>query len=135
MFICYRWILVCFKREFCLNDVITLWERIWASNITHFGIFVAFAMLNVNRSEILKTNGFDDLLRFVNDISLGYDVNDIIWRSKFMHDKFKHLLMQILPSRLQIDVSEIYEENLGASDIIETECSDDDLKILIELLC
>lgn len=93
---------------------------------------MAFAMLNVRRSQLLERNGFDDLLKFINDSSLKYNVDDIIWRSMFLHEKFKQLLLQILPSRLQIEVSQ--EQNMTTYDIIETECNDDDLQLLIELM-
>jgi hypothetical protein len=129
MFICYRWILVCFKREFNLQDLVRVWERIWASNSPNFGIFVAFAMLNVHRLQLLQRKGFDNMLRFVNDSS--YNVDDIIWRSIFLHDKFKQLLLQILPSRLQVD--NFLEQNTSTYDII-TECTDQDLRTLIELM-
>ena len=133
MFICYRWILVCFKREFALEDLPCLWERIWSSGIPNFRIFVAFSMLHIHRSEIILKNGFDELLRLVNDKALHYDVNDIIWRSIFMHKKFKQNLQQILPSRLDIEVAEDFEF-IQRSEVIESACTDEDLNFLIDLI-
>lgn len=126
--------MVCFKREFSLRDLVRLWERIWASNIDNYSIFVAFAMLNVHRAELLKRNGFDEMLRFINDSSLHYNVDDIISRSMFLHDNFKKLLLQILPSRLQIEISQVLEHKNSTCFIVETECTDEDLQVLIELI-
>lgn len=85
LFFCFRWLLVCFKREFNYPDILILWEAIWVattegndeaeSDSTHsslpfhglsnyFQLFVAFGILEHHRDVIIKyLHNFDELLQ------------------------------------------------------------------------
>jgi hypothetical protein len=50
MFFCYRWMLLDFKREFELNNVMRVWETIWCRHRTdRFHLFVALAIMKVRQ--------------------------------------------------------------------------------------
>lgn len=83
LFFCFRWLLVCFKREFSYPDILMLWEAIWAANLdsgglpaatgasvlhrglsNHFQLFVALAILEHHRDVLIKyLHNFDELLQ------------------------------------------------------------------------
>ena len=65
LFCCFRWLLIALKREFEFDDILILWEKIWACSLTnHFDVFIAFAILNKHREEIMATcTAFDEVLK------------------------------------------------------------------------
>ena len=64
MFCCFRWLLILFKRELAFKEIKTLWEVIWVCPFTvHFHIFVAIAILNNYRKELLHAAAFDEVLK------------------------------------------------------------------------
>lgn len=89
LFFCFRWLLVCFKREFEFPDILMLWEAIWAAELddeaafdtkyedqdgrsvtertglsNHFQIFVALAILEQQRDVVIKyLQHFDEILQ------------------------------------------------------------------------
>lgn len=64
MFCCFRWLLIMFKREFYFEEVKTLWEVIWTCPLTsHFHLFVAVAILNQHRQQIMEAQAFDEVLK------------------------------------------------------------------------
>lgn len=76
---CFRWIIVRFKREMAFQDAVRLWEILWAApeQVHHLHIFVAAALLFAHRAHLLAlpVGAFDELLRYVNDISMRIDVD------------------------------------------------------------
>ena len=53
-FFCFRWILVLFKREFRLEEVLRLWEAVWACPFTgQLPVHLAAAVLVHHRRDIL----------------------------------------------------------------------------------
>jgi len=61
---CYRWLLLDFKREFDVDSILSLWERIWSQHCTsHFHIFFAMGILEYHRDAILRIAREDDLLK------------------------------------------------------------------------
>jgi hypothetical protein len=83
LFFCFRWLLVCFKREFSFPEILMVWEAIWAANLDneeentgvvcstpyrgfsdHFQLFFAFAILEHHRDVLIKyLHNFDELLQ------------------------------------------------------------------------
>ncbi|KAJ3296197.1 GTPase activating protein [Rhizoclosmatium sp. JEL0117] len=94
LFCCFRWMLIVFKREFKFNDVITMWEAIWACPFTkHLHFFIAFAILNKHRTAIMtQCTAFDEALKFMNDLSDTQDVEDILERAEVLFHVFKQEL-------------------------------------------
>lgn len=93
-FFCFRWLLVCFKREFALDDVLRLWEAIWASSwcsqnsggwplCTHFELFLSLAILESHADVMerhLKT--FDEVLMYVQSLSNHMDAATVLRRAE-----------------------------------------------------
>ncbi|KAI0560829.1 Rab-GTPase-TBC [Gracilaria domingensis] len=74
---CFRWILVRFKREFAFDAICRVWEALWCRSVggDDLHIFVAAALLIAQRRDLLKLEegAFDQLLRYVNDMSMRVD--------------------------------------------------------------
>lgn len=64
-FFCFRWLLVLFKREFQLEEVLRLWEAAWACPFTgHLLVYLAAAVLVHHRRDIMEQAcDLDALLR------------------------------------------------------------------------
>jgi hypothetical protein len=89
LFICFRWLLVYFKREFSLEFVVSLWERLWASTEPRMHLFVAFAILHSHRMSLLGFTAFDQMLRFVNDLSGQLNVIEVLSRARLCSEFFR----------------------------------------------
>ncbi|KAI9332962.1 rab-GTPase-TBC domain-containing protein [Obelidium mucronatum] len=93
LFCCFRWMLIVFKREFKFTDVQnTLWESIWSCpfSATHFHFFIALAILNKHRGHIMtQCTAFDELLKYLNELSEKEDVEDIVRRAEVLFVVFK----------------------------------------------
>ncbi|GJJ12139.1 hypothetical protein Clacol_006380 [Clathrus columnatus] len=65
LFFCFRWILIAFKREFPIDDILRLWEVLWSDYYTsQFVLFVALALLVAQRDVILRyLVEFDEILK------------------------------------------------------------------------
>jgi hypothetical protein len=65
LFCCFRWMLICFKREFSYQDISILWEAYWSCPLTqHYELFISLAILNKYRQEImLQCTAFDETLK------------------------------------------------------------------------
>ena len=64
LFFCYRWVLVDFKREFAFDEVLRLWEALWARPHDHLHLYMAAAVLGRQRRRILGEDlDFDGLLK------------------------------------------------------------------------
>ncbi|KAJ3054087.1 GTPase activating protein [Rhizophlyctis rosea] len=105
LFICFRWLLVLFKREFDFQDTSTLWEVIWACPLTrHFHLFIALAILNARRVEIFKCTAFDENLKFVNEQSGNINLIDTLQRAEVLFYVFRDKLTHEAKARLDVDV-------------------------------
>ncbi|KAI7873051.1 rab-GTPase-TBC domain-containing protein [Spinellus fusiger] len=91
LFFCFRWLLVWFKREMEWEDVIRLWEVLWTDHLsTQFILFVAFAVLEEHRQTILDdTHQFDELLRYINDLSGTLDLQRVLERAQRLFYQFQ----------------------------------------------
>lgn len=72
---CYRWLLLDFKREFDVESILCLWERIWSQHSTsHFHIFFAMGILQSHREQLLRISREDDLLKYLQDLTMHIDM-------------------------------------------------------------
>lgn len=68
-FFCYRWLLIDFKREFAFDEVLRLWEALWAG-VPGLNLFVVVAVLEHHRRRILsEVFEFDAMLKFCVELS------------------------------------------------------------------
>jgi hypothetical protein len=100
LFFCFRWLLVYFKREFAYDDILVLWEAIWAAEpeydeqrlmagdissphdetlSRHFEVFIALAMLEQQRDVVVKyLHHFDEILQYMNGLAGQFDVDSLL---------------------------------------------------------
>jgi len=93
MFFCFRWLLLNFKREFPFNDVLVLWEVLWANPLTpHMPLFLCVAILQQHKTHIMNSNmAFDDILKYVNDLSMTLDLQFVLKEGEILFYRFKKL--------------------------------------------
>jgi len=94
LFFCFRWILVCFKREFPLDDVLRLWDALWAAQwtdgsghgwplCTHFELFVSLAILESHLPLMMRhLRSFDEVLMFIHSLSHQMDMATVLRRTE-----------------------------------------------------
>eukprot|EP00050_Salpingoeca_kvevrii_P003654 m.229547 g.229547 ORF g.229547 m.229547 type:complete len:825 (-) comp10862_c0_seq3:218-2692(-) len=93
MFFAYRWLLLDFKREFALPDVVRIWETIWTQHRSdHFSYFIAVAIIDSYSHELLqRPMQTDEVMEFYNRLSNRMDVEQILQRSRALLYEFRHL--------------------------------------------
>ncbi|KAI8103878.1 hypothetical protein M9435_006404 [Picochlorum sp. BPE23] len=65
MFFCFRWLLVLFKREFPFDQVLKLWDCLYARPQDNLHIFMCLAILIRHRDDILERSlNFDGLMEY-----------------------------------------------------------------------
>ncbi|CAF5206902.1 unnamed protein product [Rotaria magnacalcarata] len=71
MYFFFRWMLICFKREFSFDDVMYLWEVIWTDHICHnFELLICLSILISQKTVIMESKfGFTEILKYINDLS------------------------------------------------------------------
>ncbi|KAJ3293068.1 GTPase activating protein [Borealophlyctis nickersoniae] len=107
LFICFRWLLVLFKREFEFEDASRLWEVLWACPLTkHFHLFVALAILNRERRKLCNECGaFDEMLKYVNDLSTHIPLEATLQRAEVLFYVFRARLITAAKEQLGVDVN------------------------------
>src|SRR5262249_8008742 len=100
-FFLFRQLLVWFKREFSWDDVCTLWEVLWTDYLSgQFHLFVALAILDRHKEVImgilltLLSNEehlveFDEVLKYINDLSMTIDLNSTLVRAEVLFFRFQ----------------------------------------------
>ena len=82
LYLCYRWILVCFKREFEYQEVKRIWEILWTDHLSSdYLIFMMYGLLIQFQDEIIDGNleSFE-ILSLFNRNSMKFDLK------KFLQD-------------------------------------------------
>ncbi|MBA0773920.1 hypothetical protein Gotri_009169 [Gossypium trilobum] len=76
-FICFRWILLQFKRELEYDQTMRLWEVLWTHHFSeHLHLYVCVALLKRYRGKIIgEQMEFDTLLKFINELSGHIDID------------------------------------------------------------
>mmetsp|Transcript_5659 Transcript_5659/g.16824 ORF Transcript_5659/g.16824 Transcript_5659/m.16824 type:complete len:547 (+) Transcript_5659:370-2010(+) len=76
---CFRWILVQLKRELPFRDVLRLWEVLWLEHLEeNFQVYIVVGLLRMHKLNLLRLGGFDDLVRYINRMSMRIDVDTAI---------------------------------------------------------
>lgn len=90
-FFFFRMILVWFKREFEWDDVLRLWEVLWTNYYSsQFHLFIALAILDLNKAYIIeRLHYFDEILKFINELSMTLDLDTVLTRAEELFTKFK----------------------------------------------
>lgn len=92
---CFRWVLVCFKRELSFEATERFWEVLWTRQVggDDLHIFVAGALLVAHRRQLLslQKGAFDSLLRYINDMSMRIDVDFALREGELCYRKFGNI--------------------------------------------
>uniref|UniRef100_A0A915E2X4 Rab-GAP TBC domain-containing protein n=1 Tax=Ditylenchus dipsaci TaxID=166011 RepID=A0A915E2X4_9BILA len=76
MYFCFRWILVCFKREFNFDDTMYLWEVLWTEiPCQNFLLLFCVAILDGQVNMIIENKfGLTEILKHINNLSMKIDL-------------------------------------------------------------
>lgn len=94
LFFFFRLLLVWFKREFDWDDVQRLWEIFWTDYYSsQFHLFFALSVLSDNE-RIIRENldRFDEVLKYMNDLSMSMELNPLMIRAELLFLRFKRML-------------------------------------------
>ncbi|KAI9291353.1 RabGAP/TBC, partial [Neoconidiobolus thromboides FSU 785] len=91
MFMCFRWLLIWFKREFSFDNIMRIWEIIWTNHLTkHYHLFIAAAILEMHQHVIAAhLHSLEEVLRYINDLSNVIDYRGILKRAELMFREFE----------------------------------------------
>uniref|UniRef100_F1KQE8 TBC1 domain family member 15 n=2 Tax=Ascaris suum TaxID=6253 RepID=F1KQE8_ASCSU len=80
MYFCFRWVLVSFKREFCFDDIMRLWEVLWTGlPCSNFHLLICVAVLDKQMNFIIENKfGLIEILKHVNDLSMNIDLEETL---------------------------------------------------------
>jgi len=87
MYFFFRWILICFKREFPFDDVMYLWEILWTDQLCeNFELLICLAILISQRTVIMESKfGCTEILKFFNDLSCNIDLDTCLLSAEKMY--------------------------------------------------
>ncbi|ODV78328.1 RabGAP/TBC [Suhomyces tanzawaensis NRRL Y-17324] len=94
LFFFFRMLLVWFKRELEWDQVLRLWEILWTDYYTsQHHLFFALAILSDNERIIVQNlTRFDEVLKYMNDLSMKLHLNPLLIRSELLFLKFKRMI-------------------------------------------
>jgi len=89
LFFCFRWLLVIFKREFDFYDCMRVWETIWSQKKSdYYQLFIAVVILEQNKTQLLELNEFDEILKYINNLSGHIKVEQTLNETEIIYKKF-----------------------------------------------
>jgi len=93
LFFCFRWLLIWFKREFSFDDIQILWDVLWSNYLSpNFHLFVALGLLLRHRKTFMDSSlEFDDIVKFINDLSGTLDVQECLIEAEKLFHHFKKI--------------------------------------------
>lgn len=96
-FFFFRMLLVWFKREFEFEAILRLWEGLWTDYYSaNFHLFIAAAILEKHREVIMEhLKGFDEVLKYVNELSGTIDLYSTMVRAESLFRKFQRMVEAI----------------------------------------
>jgi hypothetical protein len=94
LFFCFRWILIAFKREFKLEDCLSIWEAIWSSPCTRsFHLFIALSILESHRGVIIRyLQEFDEVLKYINELAGTMEPAPLLNQAEVLYLGFRNLV-------------------------------------------
>ncbi|CDK29123.1 unnamed protein product [Kuraishia capsulata CBS 1993] len=94
LFFFFRMLLVWFKRELSYEDTMRLWEVLWTDYYSsQFFLFCALAVLDQHsRIMINNLHAFDEVLKYMNDISGHINLEQILLRAELLFLKFRNMV-------------------------------------------
>ncbi|KAI9763166.1 MAG: GTPase activating protein [Geoglossum simile] len=96
-FFFFRMLLVWYKREFELHDVLRLWECLWTDWLSSgFHLFIALAILEKHRDVIMDhLKYFDEVLKYINELSTTIDLQSTLIRAEALFRRFQRTVEAI----------------------------------------
>lgn len=94
LFFYFRMLLVWFKREFEWNDTLRLWEILWTDRYSsQFHLFFALSVLSDNERIIIENlRRFDEVLKYINDLSMHMNLDHLLVRSELLFLRFRRMV-------------------------------------------
>lgn len=122
MYVCFRWLLVWFKREFTQYDIMSMWESMWTHlPCINFHLLISVAILDEHMHTIINGHfEFNEILKFVNELSYKMDYSNILARAEAIYLQIKDA--PHLTDEVRLIIGEEVVAN-GATDLSE---EDDD---------
>ena len=79
-YFCFRWILIQFKREFELDQLMRLWEALWSRHHSEqMHLYVCVAVLEQHRRMIMREDmEFDGILKLCIELSGKIDLHTVL---------------------------------------------------------
>lgn len=96
-FFFFRMLIVWFKREFEFEAILRMWEGLWTDYYSaNFHLFIAAAILEKHRNVIMEhLKGFDEVLKYVNELSGTIDLHSTLVRAESLFRKFQRIVEAI----------------------------------------
>ncbi|KAH0534021.1 hypothetical protein FGG08_007376 [Glutinoglossum americanum] len=96
-FFFFRMLLVWYKREFELPDVLRLWECLWTDWLSSsFHLFIALAILEKHRNVLIDhLKYFDEVLKYINELSNTIDLQSTLIRAEALFRRFQRTVEAI----------------------------------------
>jgi len=104
-YFCYRWLLVRFKREFPFEQVLYLWDVMWAAPGSVggglFHLYVAAALLELHRDVILQYRlSADELFSYASRMAMRNDAELVIAKAETLFKEFG------LPAEIELQLTQ-----------------------------
>lgn len=118
MYMCFRWLLVWFKREFTHYDIMSMWEVMWtALPCPNFHLLISVAILDDQMDIfIAQQYEFNEILKHINDLSYKVDYRGVLMRAEAIYLQIKdatHLTDEV---RLIIGEEPMAQNNVSIED-------------------
>ncbi|XP_078000434.1 TBC1 domain family member 15-like isoform X2 [Glandiceps talaboti] len=84
LYFCFRWLLIKFKREFSFADIMRLWEVMWTGlPCSNYHLLICLSILDTEKQTLIQNDcGFNDILKHINELSLGIDIEDTLKKAE-----------------------------------------------------
>ncbi|EGV65685.1 GTPase activating protein [Yamadazyma tenuis] len=94
LFFFFRMLLVWYKREFEFDQVLRLWEILLTDYYSsQYHLFFAAGVLSDNERIIIQNlRRFDEVLKYMNDLSNHMNLNNLLIRSELLFLKFRRMI-------------------------------------------